>query len=135
MGFENDLRGWLAKALLQGVPDGVVGFSFNLFEHLEPKSRFGVELVGAGSFDPSNSDWACDEVWEPSVGRSISISTEFSGETWDECLSKMGSLIMTILAEATDVAARLRSAAGVGLGFVDGELQLLWNDGQAAPAR
>lgn len=125
--FERDFRTWLASVLSQGVPDRVVGFTFNLFECTTERddSRFGVELVGTASFDPSDSDWACDEVWEPSGGRSISIPTAFSGESWEECLAKMKSLVTDLLDQQTNVSAQLRSVAGIGLGFVDGDLLLL----------
>ena len=36
-------------------------FFFNIYE--DGGNTFSIELIGAGSFDKGNSDWACDEVF------------------------------------------------------------------------
>ena len=64
MDFENTFESWLSNSLSQEIPDSVRAFSFNLYEPaLVDDVKFGVELIGAESFNEDDSDWACDEVW------------------------------------------------------------------------
>ena len=70
MNFEREFENWLSTALQVPVPEEVKAFSFNLFEPAgEEEVKFGIELIGAGNYDPDDSDWACDEVWEPKQRR------------------------------------------------------------------
>ena len=43
------------------IPDDVVDFSFNLNE--DANKSLTLELIGASSFDTTDNDWACDEVF------------------------------------------------------------------------
>jgi hypothetical protein len=125
MNFETTFQQWLSSCLLQPVPSSVKAFSFNLFEYPEtPECKFGVELVGAGSFDATDEDWACDEIWEPTV-RSIAIPKAFSGANWEDCLAKVELLVIAYLKEARE-ARVLKNGLGVGVGFVDGNLNVVW---------
>lgn len=118
---------WLSSALLVPVPDQVAAFSFNLFESARVEGvRFGVELVGAEHFDPEDSDWACEEIWvaEP---RELHIPITFSGEGWEECLQKMNALLQFELEHQRGVSSILKSRRALALGFVDGDLQIVWS--------
>ncbi|MEP7349149.1 MAG: hypothetical protein ABI668_04255 [Sphingorhabdus sp.] len=126
MRFQDNYTDWLADAFKNGVPDGVVAFTFNLYEQPKHEAPFGVELVGAGSFDPDGRDWAGDEVWEPAQGRNYDIPIVVSGKTWEKCLESMKRLLGRVMSDETPVALRLRSTKGVGVGFVDGEMFVLW---------
>ena len=86
---------------------------------------FGMDLIGAESFDPEDSDWACDEVWAPTE-RILYIPVSDSGKGWEECLERMSSLIKTYLDSDQPAAQTLKSKAGIGIGFVDGDLNPIW---------
>jgi shikimate kinase len=125
MSFENDFKAWLAEGLERPIPTSVKAFSFNLFEYPEtPECKFGIEIVGTSSFDANDSDWACDEIWEPSV-RTIEIPRTYSGSHWEECLGKTKALITTCLSTMPE-GYILKSRLGIGIGFVDGELDVIW---------
>lgn len=126
MDFSRDFDGWLREALRDGVPSEVVALSFNLFEpaHIQGV-KFGVELVGAKVFDATNSDWACEEVWEPKERR-LHIPIEFSGQEWETCLAKVKLLVGSSLAKADVVSTGLNGLQGVAVGFVDGDLDVIW---------
>lgn len=127
MNFPVQFHEWLSSALLASVPDQVAAFSFNLFEPaLVEGVRFGVELVGAENFDPEDSDWACEEIWaaEP---RELHIPVAFSGEDWEECLQKMNALLQSELEHQGGASSVLKSRRAVALGFVDGDLQIVWS--------
>jgi hypothetical protein len=121
MNFEQAFREWANRSLTEKIPAEVKAFSFNLYE---TGVDFGVELIGASHFDVSDSDWACDEVFEPSQRR-LEIPLAFSGEKWEQCLDNMRKLVSSYLNSNEPGAKVLNQAQGVGIGFVDGELHLL----------
>ncbi|MDR2012170.1 MAG: hypothetical protein LBQ20_03845 [Rhodanobacter sp.] len=126
MAFEADFTEWLKQALETKAPAKVKAFSFNLFEPAEIKNvKFGVELIGAGTFDEDDPDWATDEVWEPSQ-RWIGIPLSYSGKKWEACLEKITSLLSRQIESSTEVAKILQSKKAVAVGFVDGDLEVIW---------
>jgi hypothetical protein len=123
--FEESFRTWLSRACAEPIPPTVKAFSFNIFEYPEtPTVKFGVELIGASSFDSANPDWACDEVWEPSIRR-LQIPTSFSSRAWEDCLARTEVLVHDCL-ESPPLAQFLKQGEAVGIGFVDGGLSLIW---------
>lgn len=125
MSYEKEFNEWFSASLAQSIPTSVKAISFNLFELPEsPEVKFGIELIGSSSFDENDPDWACNEVWEPRV-RKISIPKNFSGSSWEQCLANVRALLLTCL--SSEIAAeKLKSKLGVGLGFVDGDIEVLW---------
>ena len=124
--FEEQFANWLQSSLDTVIPREVRGFSFNLFEPAAiPGVKFGIELIGARAFDKDNEDWACEEVWEPSH-RQLPIPVEFSGDTWEVCLDRMKKLVVRYLDSDSSAAKKLKAAQGIGTGFVDGSLEIVW---------
>ena len=124
MDFEAQFTAWLTDSLSQSIPDFVRAFSFNLYEPaMVDGVAFGIELIGSGEFDENDPDWPCDEVWEPET-RGINIPVEYSGDIWEECLQKLKALVITKLDSPS--MAELKTAQGVGIGFVDGDLEVIW---------
>jgi len=124
MDFESDFATWLASSLSQCIPDSVIAFSFNLYEPaMVDGVKFGIELIGSGEFDANDPDWACDEIWEPEI-RGVNIPITYSGEAWEECLQKLKALVILELdSPETEI---LKSRRGVGIGFVGGDLEIIW---------
>lgn len=135
MEFSDQFRQWLAQALADEPPAAVQAFAFNLLDYGiaadddadggDEGVMFGIELTGAASFDAADPDWACDEVWEP-ARRVLDIPLAFSGTDWESCLRAIDILLRQTLAGADRSARLLTSRQGVGLGFVDGDLAVLW---------
>lgn len=124
MNFEDTFKYWLENALQKGVPGSVKAFSFNLFEYPETNEvKFGVELVGTETFDESDSDWACDEIWEPEQ-RTLAIPISYSGKSWEDCFGRIKELVTALL--NCGAVAVLKSRSGVGVGFVDGDIEIVW---------
>lgn len=125
-GFEEVFEKWLEESLNADIPESVEAFAFNLDESAPLDGyEFGVELIGAERFDPDDEDWACGEIWQP-PRRKIYIPISYSGQTWEECLIRMKRLAAEILNSDSPAANKLKSRQGVGIGFVDGNLELLW---------
>jgi shikimate kinase len=125
--FESSFISWLTDSLTDGLPAEVAAVVFNLYEPAgDPAVLFGIEMIGAERFDASSTDWACDEIWEPSE-RGVFIPVKYSGTEWEGCLAKMGVLLERVLSEKGVISETLKSTRAVGIGFVDGDLRLLWS--------
>ncbi len=125
LAFPAEFEAWLVCALADDVPAAVVAFSFHLFEPSSNDAKFGVELIGAGEFDPTDSDWACEDVWEP-FPRDLHIPLAFASSGWEACLRDVRQLVMNMLNSSTPTAAKLKASQAVAIGFVDGDLEVIW---------
>ena len=126
MDFENEFALWLENGLDVEIPEGIRGFSFNLFEPARiPGVKFGIEIIEAATFDEEDPDWTYDEIWEPSI-RQLAIPLDFSGDKWKVCLDRMKELVVNYLKSNTNATRKLKSVEGVGLGFIDGDLEIVW---------
>lgn len=125
MDFEVEFCAWVDRFLGNEVPVVVKAFSFNLFEYPEIlEIKFGIELIGASYFDANDPDWPCEEVWEPEQ-RSLEIPKKFSGRYWEDCLTLMKALVLKVLGNER-ASKILKSRLGVGIGFIDGDFEVLW---------
>jgi len=121
--FQEQFEAWLSASLAQDAPPEVVAYSFNLFEY--SRGVYGIELIGASEFDPDNLDWACEEVWEPAP-RMLDIPEDFCCGDWETCLRDTRSLLQRLLDKPTTAVARLKSSQAIAVGFVDGDLEIIW---------
>lgn len=112
---------WIDGVLPSVIPDEVVAFCFNLYE--ENDEVWSMELVGTGRFDPDDQDWACDEITDFD-SRKCLFSWQAACE-WDEALETMTAVLKQYLQEGK-YAGLLKSKSGVGVGFVDGDIELLY---------
>ena len=117
----NKVSEWIDGVLSEGVPDEAVAFCFNLYENDE--YYWSMELIGAGRFDPEDQDWACDEVTD--FGSRESLFTWTAECEWEETLQTVIDLLKKYLNEGK-YADLLKSKKGVGVGFVDGDIELLY---------
>ena len=109
---------WVDATLSADLPEGIEAFCFNLYD--DGKGQWSAEIVGAESFDPENSDWACDEVFD---NREKPLKWS-SRQSWEKILAQMESHLKKYLKKGK-YASLLRSKKGLGLGFVEGDLILL----------
>lgn len=122
MDVYTEFSGWLNKQLSRELPDNVVAINFNLYEGL--KNVYEIELVGCDSFDKENSDWACDEVFTTREDLFLISRTEEIAH-WEQGLSFISTLIEKYL-RVGEYASKLKSFRAVSIGFVDGDLDILY---------
>ena len=113
---------WIDSLPLQDIPDDVVAFCFNLYDGCD-NENWSIELVGAGSFDADDADWAADEVTD--FGSREPIFGWKKNAQWDEILSDTVAVLGQYL-EKGKYAQVLKSKAAVAVGFVDGDLEILF---------
>ena len=118
-----EIEEWLNTVLNVDVPDEVIAFNFNLGE--DDDNCWYMELVGTESFDFKDEDWACDEITD--FGTRENPLTWHQKTTWKKIMKEAVAAIMQYL-EKGKYANILKSRKGVGVGFVDGDLEIVYSD-------
>lgn len=117
---------WLDYTLDAELPNELVAFCFNLYE--EENSTWSVELIGSSEFDEADSDWACNEVfdsreypcrWQEDAG-------------WEDIHNKIETCIRQYLVTGR-YADVLKESQAVAMGFVDGDLTVIYKSEANAP--
>ena len=125
MTFEDGFNAWLRSSTNTVVPASVRAFSFNLYELASDISPFGLELIGSSDFDIVDGDWACDEVWA-ATPRMLEIPMAFSSSSWETCLAAVKRLVVSAINEG-GAGQVLKTREGIAVGFIDGDLDLVWH--------
>lgn len=112
---------WLDEVLDVDFPDGIAGIAFNLYD--DGDDMWSIEAVGAGTFDEMDDDWACDEVTTFDT-RDEPFSWEESCE-WEDILEQAVEALCSYL-EKGKFADKLKAYKGVGVGFVDGDITVIY---------
>ena len=112
------LEKWLDNVMQMAIPNDVVAFCFNLYEDVN--KSWTLELIGAKSFDATDSDWACDEVF---TTRSNPL-TWHDNKEWQNILMTTTKILKDYL-EKGKYGKELKARQGLAIGFVDGDLTLL----------
>lgn len=125
MTFEETFKAWLMGSFSTAIPASVRAFSFNLYDLDDNDSPFGVDLIGSSEFDVEDEDWACDEVWT-AFPRMIAIPVAFSSRSYEGCLVRVKRLVVAAMNE-NGAGEILKTREGVAVGFVGGDLDLVWH--------
>ena len=116
-----EFNAWADRLLTKHTSSSVVAYNFNLYEHAK---EFAIQLVGTRSFDVTEQDWACDEIF--SSGEDLFLLPHnIVGESWENGLEAAKSLVRNYLHHGTQ-APFLKASRGVGVGFVDGDIEFAY---------
>ena len=112
---------WMSSAFNGAELENVTAFCFNISETYD---AFVMELVGAPLYDADDPDWACDEVFayrEPPF-KLLSKNRE---RTWENALEFAARLVRGFV-DGRSANALVLASRTVAVGFVDGDLQVVW---------
>lgn len=119
--YYEDFSKWLDNNLKQ-LPSDVVAVNFNLYEGLN--QTYDIQLIGSDKFDEEDDDWACEEIF--STGEDLfCIPITETIEHWLDGLSFIRKMIENYLKNGK-YANVLKQLQAVGVGFVDGDIELLY---------
>ena len=116
MNKENQIHKWIDN-VLKKIREQPVAWNFNLYE--EPCL---LSLVGTKSFDKNDEDWATDECFST---RSTNNDLRLASKSWQEILADTIIIIKSYL-EKGKYRSVLLNSHGVGCGYVDGDLELIY---------
>jgi hypothetical protein len=116
------LSTWLDKALEQELPKSIIAFNFNLYEGSE--GTYDIQLIGSDEFDEDDGDWACTDYCTTREDICYIKRTE-DIDGWEEGLNYITKLVEQYLNEGKN-AHILKSSNAVGIGFVDGDIEIIY---------
>ena len=114
-----DFFEWLDLILKNELNSEIKAINFNLYEDTD--NKWSVELVGTFSFDKDNDDWACDEVF---TTRDHPFVIECESD-WKLVETFFIGLVNEYLSSGK-YAGKLKEYQAIGIGFVDGDLHILY---------
>lgn len=127
MEIYSEFKKWLDDLLENNdMPDTTKAFNFNLYEEAEGENIYGIQLIAADEFDENDGgDWACSEVWSSGEDIFCVDSSDEEDTGWKQALKFISELVCDYLSEGTykDI---LLGAEAVGIGFVDGDIDILY---------
>lgn len=117
--INKDFFVWMNSILKNELSGEVKAINFNLYEDAD--NKWSIELVGTSSFDKDNEDWACDEVF---ATRDNPFVIERKSD-WKAMERVFIDLVNSYLSSGK-YASKLKEYMAVGIGFVDGDLHILY---------
>lgn len=119
----NKVSNWLDNIFNQDIPEDVVAFCFNLYD--DGNCNWSMELVGTERFDKDDMDWPCDEITD--FGTREGLLVWYKEVQWEEVLEEIISVLKKYL-EKGKYAEVLKYRDGVGVGFVDGDVEIVYTN-------
>ena len=120
-----DLFVWIDACLSHELPEGTAAFHFNLYEGTD---SVRVELMGTDSFTPGEIPerdyWPGTATFFTDEPR-FEVPYEVAGSEWKQWLATCMELLRSYV-ETGAKSSVLRASRGVGVGFVDGDMYVLW---------
>ena len=110
---------WLDEILSKKLPDDIKAINFNLYEDVD--NKWSIELVGTSTFDENSSDWACSEIYTTRETPYILVKKS----DW----KTIEKIFTSFLKNYLDVGKHsnvLKKYCGIGIGFVDGDLSIIY---------
>lgn len=106
---------------LKEIPNNVIAINFNLYEGTE--NTYDVEVIGTEEFSKEDDDWACEGVFltEDSL---FSIPIHNGISDWEEGMSYIKEMIEDYV-KISKYYSNLQKLQGLGIGFVDGDIELI----------
>ena len=120
--LSREFHAWLDAKLSEDLPSGIKGFAINLYEYVD---AYGAELVATPTFDKEDEDWACDDIY---MSDHFELPKELFLSGWENALEKVTESTSDYLKGNSEGSLRLRSVKGVAVGFVNGNLNIVWEN-------
>ena len=115
---------WLDNILENNdMPDETVSFCFNLYEESTEDSVYAVQLVACEAFDENDPDWACEECWSSEEDIFCVELSDESEKDWKAAQKLITGWVKEYLGNGK--YADILTSKPVGIGFVDGDLELI----------
>jgi hypothetical protein len=118
----NGFSKWLDGILEKKLPKTVIAINFNLYEGSE--QTYDVQLVGSDNFDEDDPDWPCGAVYSSEEDLYFIQRTE-NIEDWEQGLLFITELVKKYF-KVGKYAEKLKNYKVVGIGFVSGDIDILY---------
>lgn len=124
MDIYSEFVNWLDNILENNeMPDETVSFCFNLYEESAEDCVYAVQLVACEQFSETDADWACEECWSSEEDIFCVELSDESEKDWQAAQNLIKNWVIDYLENGK--YARILTAKPVGMGFVDGDLEII----------
>ncbi len=124
MDIYSEFVNWLDNILENNdMPDETVSFCFNLYEESVEDSVYAVQLVACEAFDENDPDWACEECWSSEEDIFCVELSDEAEKDWKAAQKLITGWVKEYLGNGK--YADILTSKPVGIGFVDGDLELI----------
>lgn len=113
---------WLDQILSREIPKGIIAFNFNIYEG--SNGTYDVQIIGSEEFDEDDEDWACSDFYTSGEDVCFIKRTE-EIEPWEQGVTYITRLVEQYIIEGKN-ANILKVARAVGVGFVDGNIDIIY---------
>ncbi len=121
-----EFESWLDSLLENNkMPAETAAFNFNLYEESTEDHVYSIQLIAADTFDSDDSDWACEEVWSSEENIFLVDTSDEQDTEWKYALQLITEMCSEYL-ENGKYKNVLRSTQAVGIGFVDGDIDIIY---------
>ncbi len=119
---------WLDDLLENAdVPESACAWCFNLYEESIEDSVYAIQLIAADEFDENDDEWACSEVWSSEENIFCIELSDESEKDWKAALKIFSGMAEEYIRDGK-FRNMLADSKAVGIGFVDGDLEILKNN-------
>ena len=121
---------WLDEILEKDLPDNIVAVSFNLYTEADDIYGWAIEFVGTDRYDKDDEygGWACYEAYSDRDNMlywKLPNHRMGADDMWQTILQDATERILNYLSNGRN-ASKLKEYAAVGVGFVDGDLDVIY---------
>lgn len=121
-----EFSNWLDNLLENNdMPENTAAFNFNLYEESVEDHIYGVQLIAAERFDSEDPDWPCDEVWSSEEDIFCVDTSDEEDTGWKYALELIKEMCEKYL-ESGNYKNILLGTNGVGIGFIDGDIDIIY---------
>ena len=122
----SEFADWLDNLLENNdMPENIQAFNFNLYEESEDEYIYGVQIIASDRFDADDGDWACYEIWSSEEDIFCVSAADEDDKGWQQFLKFMTEIVCDYLENGKHKDI-LFNSKGIGIGFVDGEIDIIY---------
>lgn len=114
---------WVSDVLID-IPDETLAFVFNIYEE---DDAYLVDITGTASFNSEDESWTENINWDSGEELFIIPKEKFEGD-WEEIHDSIAEALETLIELDGELADTLCDSDAVAVGFIDGDLEIIWQD-------
>lgn len=119
--FEKEVDKWLQKiSNRENISPDIIALNFGL---LENAYGYSIYLIGSKYYDEKDSDWACNEDFEPQNKYFDIKHKSITNLKWDDFLKLAKETLEKILATDKYQNTLFSKVPNITIGFDDGDLE------------
>ena len=122
--MQDKFNEWLDNLIESNpLPHNFMALNFNIYDIEE--DTFDVQLIASSIYDENDDDWACEEIYSSQEDCFLIVKSKEIADQ-ELALEHTIELVANYLESGT-YANILKSGIAVCAGFVDGDIDCIWN--------